>query len=117
MLHPSLLFLVVCLCFNAMDMQVNSSPMAGSMDPPPRDEPIIDPVNGEVHPPVVPPSDRPGRNTNQLQYIQKQVMPQIWKHKLAWAFHNPVNSIDLNLPDYHQVITHSMDLGCIKKRF
>ena len=42
--------------------------------PPARDEPSIEPVNGIVQPPVYPPPDRPGRNTNQLHYIQKQVL-------------------------------------------
>ena len=87
-----------------------------SQQPPPREEPHIDPVNGIVQPPVVPPPDRPGRLTNQLQYIQKQVMKNVWKHQFAWPFHQPVDAVKLNLPDYHKIIKHPMDFGSIKKR-
>merc|ERR1712106_1231772 len=72
--------------------------------------------NGIVNPPFVPPSHRPGRITNQLQYIQKQVMKTVWKHQFAWPFHQPVDATKLNLPDYHKIIKHPMDLGCVKKR-
>jgi len=98
---------------------MESSPAAktgSSVDPPPREEPICDPVNGIVNPPFVPPSHRPGRITNQLQYIQKQVMKTVWKHQFAWPFHQPVDATKLNLPDYHKIIKHPMDLGCVKKR-
>ena len=87
-----------------------------AVEPPAREEPIIDPVNGIVQPPVEPPSHRPGRVTNQLQYIQKQVMKSVWKHQFAWPFHQPVDAVKLNLPDYHKIIKHPMDLGTIKKR-
>lgn len=83
---------------------------------PPRDEKILDPVNGVVQPPVIPPPHRPGRVTNQLQYIQKCVMKSVWKHQFAWPFHQPVDAEKLNLPDYHKIIRYPMDLGTIKKR-
>jgi len=101
---------------NGGGMQVDSPPKAGSVEPPPREEPIIEPVNGIVNPPFVPPAHRPGRITNQLQYIQKQVMKTVWKHQFAWPFHQPVDATKLNLPDYHKIIKHPMDLGTIKKR-
>jgi len=97
-------------------MQVDSPPKAGSVEPPPREEPIIDPINGIVNPPFIPPAHRPGRITNQLQYIQKQVMKTVWKHQFAWPFHQPVDATKLNLPDYHKIIKHPMDLGTVKKR-
>ena len=84
--------------------------------PPARDEPSIEPINGIVQPPVYPPPDRPGRNTNQLQYIQKQVMKSVWRHQFAWPFHQPVDAVKLNLPDYHKIIKRPMDFGSIKKR-
>ncbi|KAI5699177.1 hypothetical protein M8J76_001238 [Diaphorina citri] len=93
-----------------------NSTKAASVEPPPRDEPRLEPVDGIVQPPVVPPKHRPGRNTNQLQYIVKNVMKAVWKHPHAWPFHEPVDAINLNLPDYHKVITQPMDLGTIKKR-
>ncbi len=43
-------------------------------------------------------SHKPGRITNQLQYIQKQVFKTVWKHHFAWPFHTPVDAGKLNLP-------------------
>ncbi|XP_011296450.2 homeotic protein female sterile isoform X2 [Musca domestica] len=87
-----------------------------SQEPPPRIEPYVEPVNGVVQPPIVPPPDRPGRNTNQLQYLMKTVMKTIWKHHFAWPFQQPVDAKKLNLPDYHKIIKQPMDLGTVKKR-
>ncbi|KYB25061.1 bromodomain-containing protein 3 isoform X3 [Tribolium castaneum] len=81
-------------------------------EPPPR----VEPVNGIVQPPVHPPPDRPGRITNQLQFLQKTVLKAVWKHQFAWPFRQPVDAKKLNLPDYHQIIQQPMDLGTIKKR-
>ncbi|KRF93839.1 homeotic protein female sterile isoform X8 [Drosophila mojavensis] len=87
-----------------------------SNEPPPRYEPTVEPINGIVQPPVVPPQDRPGRNTNQLQYLIKTVMKVIWKHHFSWPFQQPVDAKKLNLPDYHKIIKQPMDMGTIKKR-
>ncbi|RZF48150.1 hypothetical protein LSTR_LSTR009839 [Laodelphax striatellus] len=92
------------------------APGAGAKEPPPRDEPYIEPVNGVVQPPVVPPPHRPGRCTNQLHFLQKHVMTALWKHQHSWPFQQPVDANKLNLPDYHKVIKHPIDLGTIKKR-
>lgn len=87
-----------------------------SQEPPPRNEPYVEPVNGIVQPPTVPPPDRPGRNTNQLQYLIKTVMKAVWKHHFSWPFQQPVDAKKLNLPDYHKIIKQPMDLGTVKKR-
>lgn len=39
-----------------------------------------------------------GRQTNQLQYLLKTVMKNVWKHHFAWPFHVPVDHVKLNLP-------------------
>ena len=65
---------------------------------PPREEPILQPINGIIQPPVVPPPNHPGRCTNQLEYIKKNVMQTVWKHQHAWLFHKPVDAVKLNLP-------------------
>jgi len=70
----------------------------------------------QVHPPTIPPPHRPGRNTNQLQYLKNTVMKAVWKHQFGWPFHSPVDAIKLNIPDYHKIIKHPMDFGTIKKR-
>lgn len=90
--------------------------MSSFPDAPVREEKPVEPVNGIVQPPVHPTKERPGRLTNQLQYILKQVMKSVWKHQFAWPFHQPVDALKLNLPDYHKIITKPMDFGTIKKR-
>ncbi|XP_038637829.1 bromodomain-containing protein 3-like isoform X2 [Scyliorhinus canicula] len=60
--------------------------------------------------------NRPGRVTNQLQYMLKGVVKTLWKHQFAWPFHVPVDAKKLNLPDYHKIIKQPMDMGTIKKR-
>ncbi|XP_021048081.1 bromodomain-containing protein 3 isoform X2 [Mus pahari] len=75
-------------------------------------------VPGPVNPPppeVSNPS-KPGRKTNQLQYMQNVVVKTLWKHQFAWPFYQPVDAIKLNLPDYHKIIKNPMDMGTIKKR-
>ena len=42
--------------------------------PPPLYEPPVEPVNGIVHPPTQPPPHRPGRITNQLQFLKNNVI-------------------------------------------
>jgi len=73
-------------------------------------------INGQFFPAYKPPEHRPGRNTNQITYIKNVVLKAVWKHQHAWPFHAPVNAIDLNIPDYHEVIKHPMDLGTVDKR-
>lgn len=82
----------------------------------PRVEPYVEPVNGICQPPVVPPPDSPGRATNQLHFILKNVMKAVWKHQFSWPFQQPVDAKKLNLPDYHKIIRKPMDLGTVKKR-
>lgn len=43
-------------------------------------------------------SNRPKRQTNQLQYLLKMVVKALWKHQFAWPFHAPVDAVKLNLP-------------------
>ncbi|XP_072287316.1 bromodomain-containing protein 2 isoform X1 [Pyxicephalus adspersus] len=67
-------------------------------------------------PPEVSNSKKPGRCTNQLQYLFKVVMKSLWKHQFSWPFRQPVDAIKLGLPDYHKIIKQPMDMGTIKKR-
>lgn len=90
--------------------------MANTYKLPPRIEPTVKPRNGIVQPPVAPPPNRPGRNTNQLEFLSQKVVKAVWNHKLAWPFREPVDAKKLNLPDYHKKIKRPMDLGTIKKR-
>lgn len=48
--------------------------------------------------PPVKDASRPGRMTNQLQYLQKTLMKCLWRHEFAWPFHEPVDAYRLKLP-------------------
>ncbi len=52
----------------------SSTPSSSSVLPPPRLEPHVEPVGGIVQPPVTAPPNRPGRVTNQLQYLKNTVI-------------------------------------------
>ncbi|XP_049698046.1 bromodomain-containing protein 3 isoform X2 [Helicoverpa armigera] len=92
----------------------DSSTMQQAVDPlATTSTPTAEPVNGA---PPDEPARRQGRMTNQLQFLQKNVMKAVWKHQFAWPFHQPVDAKKLNLPDYHKIIKKPMDLGTIKKR-
>ncbi|XP_029440562.1 bromodomain-containing protein 2 isoform X1 [Rhinatrema bivittatum] len=67
-------------------------------------------------PPEVLNAKKPGRSTNQLQYIHKVVVKSLWKHQFSWPFRQPVDAVKLGLPDYHKIIKQPMDLGTIKRR-
>ncbi|KAA0719952.1 Bromodomain-containing protein 2 [Triplophysa tibetana] len=67
-------------------------------------------------PPEVTNPTKPGRKTNQLQYMQNVVVKTLWRHQFAWPFYQPVDAIKLGLPDYHKIIQKPMDMGTIKKR-
>ncbi|XP_013984079.1 bromodomain-containing protein 3 isoform X2 [Salmo salar] len=67
-------------------------------------------------PPEVTNPTKPGRKTNQLQYMQNVMVKTLWKHNFAWPFYVPVDAIKLGLPDYHKIIKQPMDMGTIKKR-
>lgn len=55
--------------------------------------PIVNPPPPEVTNP-----SKPGRKTNQLQYMQNVVVKTLWRHQFAWPFYTPVDAIKLNLP-------------------
>uniref|UniRef100_A0A1I7W8I1 Bromo domain-containing protein n=1 Tax=Heterorhabditis bacteriophora TaxID=37862 RepID=A0A1I7W8I1_HETBA len=78
--------------------------------------PRQEPVNGVVQPRVIPPMGKPTRHTNQLDYILNTVLKDAMKHKHAWPFNQPVDTVKLGLPDYHKVIKRPMDLKSIEKR-
>lgn len=49
-------------------------------------------------PPEVTNPTKPGRKTNQLQYMQNVVVKTLWRHQFAWPFYQPVDAIKLGLP-------------------
>uniref|UniRef100_A0A4W4DQV3 Bromodomain testis-specific protein-like n=1 Tax=Electrophorus electricus TaxID=8005 RepID=A0A4W4DQV3_ELEEL len=73
-------------------------------------------MNGNPPPPEYRNSKKPGRLTNQLQYLEKVVVRALWRHQFSWPFRQPVDSVQLNIPDYYTIIKNPMDLNTIKKR-
>ncbi|KAM4578569.1 bromodomain-containing protein 3-like isoform 4-T4 [Fundulus diaphanus] len=82
----------------------------------PEAAPASPPTITNPPPPEVSNPNKPGRKTNQLQYMQNVVVKTLWKHQFAWPFYQPVDAIKLCLWDYHKVIKNPMDMGTIKKR-
>jgi len=78
--------------------------------------PPQEPVNGVVQPRYVPPPGKPTRHTNCLEFIANQVLKPAMKHKHAWPFCKPVDTVKLGIEKYHNVIKKPMDLGTIDKR-
>ncbi|KAF7644926.1 hypothetical protein LDENG_00213500 [Lucifuga dentata] len=73
-------------------------------------------ASGNPPPPEVINPEKPGRLTNQLQYLEKVVVKALWRHHFSWPFRQPVDAVQLHLPDYYTIIKHPMDLSTIKKR-
>ncbi|XP_061744164.1 bromodomain-containing protein 4-like isoform X2 [Nerophis ophidion] len=73
-------------------------------------------ASGNPPPPEVENRRRPGRVTNQLQYLEKVVLTTLWRHHFSWPFRQPVDAVTLRLPDYYTIIKNPMDLGTIKRR-
>ncbi|XP_057193344.1 bromodomain testis-specific protein isoform X2 [Triplophysa rosa] len=73
-------------------------------------------MNGNPPPPEFKNPKKPGRLTNQLQYLEKVAMKSLWRHHFSWPFRQPVDAVRLHLPDYYAIIKKPMDLGTVKKR-
>ncbi|KAK4304165.1 hypothetical protein Pmani_023885 [Petrolisthes manimaculis] len=85
--------------------------------PVPRQDPIsLTPVNGVVRPPVSAPSYRPTRNTNKLRHIELVIKKRLWEHEYSLRLREPINALEMNLPEYHNIVKWPMDLGTIKRR-
>ena len=97
------------------NVEVKTEPKTSSI-PPARNSPRIEPVNGVVQPRVHPPKDRPGRSTNQLNFIKNNILRAMMKQKHAWPFLKPVDTVTLGLPDYFKIIPKPMDLTTVKRR-
>lgn len=54
-------------------------------------------VGGNPPPPEVTNSRRPGRVTNQLNYLEKVVIKALWRHHFSWPFQQPVDAVALGL--------------------
>ena len=48
--------------------------------------------------------------------IAKQLMSSLWKVRDAELFHKPVDPVELNIPNYFEVIKKPMDFSTVKKK-
>jgi len=46
----------------------------------------------------------------------KKLMNVLWRANNAWIFHEPVDPVKLNIPDYFDVVKKPMDFSTIKKK-
>ncbi|KAK8955323.1 Transcription factor GTE4 [Platanthera guangdongensis] len=46
----------------------------------------------------------------------RDLLAKMMKHKHGWVFNSPVDVKKLNIPDYHRIIKHPMDLGTVRNR-
>lgn len=61
-------------------------------------EPQADPTQlVNPPPPEVSNPNKPGRRTNQLQFMHKVVINALWRHQFAWPFYQPVDAVSLGL--------------------
>lgn len=45
-----------------------------------------------------------------------KILNQLWKAKDAYIFHEPVDPVRLNIPNYLNIVKNPMDFGTIKKK-
>ncbi|RRT34146.1 hypothetical protein B296_00051188 [Ensete ventricosum] len=65
-------------------------------------------LSGKSVPPnAVPVGDSYLAPMKQCEALLKKLM----SHQFAWVFDHPVDAVKLNIPDYHTIIKHPMDLG------
>ena len=43
-------------------------------------------------------------------------MKKLWSLKESWIFYKPVDPVELEIPDYTEVITRPMDFGTIRSK-
>ncbi|XP_061894920.1 bromodomain testis-specific protein-like isoform X2 [Entelurus aequoreus] len=114
---PSLLRSATYLCRLASDgLYKTSVPSSRSSSGAMSGMEVCPTASGNPPPPEVENRQRPGRVTNQLQYLEKVVLTAVWRHHFSWPFRQPVDAVTLRLPDYYTIIKNPMDLGTIKRR-
>lgn len=69
-------------------------------------------VSAKRAPAIPPVSSSHAMLMKQCEVILKRVM----SHQYGWVFNTPVDVVKLNIPDYHTIIKHPMDLGTVKSK-
>ena len=60
--------------------------------------------------------EQPNVSNNQLKYLKNTLLPLLWKEESAHWFREPVDPVELGLPDYNEIITEPMDLKTIRRK-
>ncbi|KAL6319362.1 hypothetical protein AAG906_014036 [Vitis piasezkii] len=58
----------------------------------------------------------PGTSNSTLMKQCETLLSRLMTHQFGWIFNNPVDVVELKIPDYFTVIKHPMDLGTIKSK-
>ncbi|KAJ4827313.1 hypothetical protein Tsubulata_003260 [Turnera subulata] len=60
----------------------------------------------------------PTPSTENMIMMKKcdNLLRQVLAHRYAWVFSKPVDIVELNIPDYFNIIKHPMDLGTVKSK-
>lgn len=70
-------------------------------------------ASGNPPPPEVINSKRPGRVTNQLNYLERVVIKALWRHHFSWPFQQPVDAVALGLLVCKSLTYHNSFLDVI----
>lgn len=68
-------------------------------------------TSGNPPPPEASNPKRPGRVTNQLNYLEKVVIKALWRHHFSWPFQRPVDAVALGLPVRERTTILLISLG------
>lgn len=60
----------------------------------------------------------PAQRKTVAEYMNQcaDTLKKLMSHKFGWVFNQPVDPIELNVPDYFNIITKPMDLGTVQSR-
>lgn len=61
------------------------------------------------------PSEPSSLNSSLMRQCEN-LLKKLMSHEFGWVFNSPVDPVNLNLPDYFDVIKNPMDLGTVKKK-
>lgn len=96
--YCSLLFRNTCDEHQVAAKRTAEFPPSWPLDNTMSDVKVCPTVSGNPPPPEVINPKRPGRVTNQLQYLEKVVIKALWRHQFSWPFRQPVDAVALRLP-------------------
>ncbi|XP_076888190.1 transcription factor GTE10-like [Bidens hawaiensis] len=62
------------------------------------------------------PQNKKQKMDNSIKTECRKILKTLMGHKFGFIFNQPVDPVELGIPDYFEIITHPMDLGTISKK-